>query len=75
MNILHFDQTLGHRFKSTLPPPFGKITYHIYIYRLVQVTPGVTFSNVTLLNNFLLDVFFDKSIVELYFLLMIFFYM
>ena len=32
----------------------------------VQVTPGVTLSNVTLLNNLLLNSYFENSTVELY---------
>jgi hypothetical protein len=34
----------------------------------VQVTANVTVVNVTSLNNFLLDEFFDKSIVRLHYL-------
>ena len=44
------------------------IYIYIYIYILVQITPSITLNNVTSLNIFLLDVNFEKSTVELYYL-------
>ena len=41
---------------------------YIYIYILVQVTPGVIINNVTLINIFYVDVNFDKLTIELHYL-------
>ena len=46
---------------------------YIYIYMgWIQVTPGVTPSNVTPINIFLLDVNFDRSTIELHYLCIFF---
>ena len=47
---------------------YNGIPVYIYIYILVQITPSITLNNVTSLNIFLLDVNFEKSTVELYYL-------
>ena len=41
---------------------------HIYIYSWVQVTPGITLSNITPLNKLLLDANFDKSTIGLHYI-------
>ena len=40
---------------------------YIYIYSWIQVTPGVNLSNVTQLNNLLLNSYFENPIIELHF--------
>ena len=40
----------------------------IYIYSWVQITPGVTLSDITQLNNLLLDANFDKSTIGLHYI-------
>ena len=46
------------------------IYIYIYIYiGCVQIIPGVIFGNGTSLNNFLLEVYFDKTTIGLHFLL------
>ena len=42
------------------------VTLLIYIYSWVQVTPGVTLSNVTPPNNLLLNSYFENTTIELY---------
>ena len=44
------------------------VTLLIYIYSWVQVTPGVTLSNITLSNNLLCNSYFENLIVELHIL-------
>ena len=48
--------------------PINLKFFPIIIIWLVQVTPGVTLSNVTLPNNLLLNSYFESSTVGLYFL-------
>ena len=42
------------------------VTLLIYIYSWVQVTPGVTLSNVTPPNNLLMNLYFENFIVGLH---------
>ena len=44
----------------------------IYIYSWIQVTPSVTLSDITSLNNLLLDTNFDKSTVTLHYIHILF---
>ena len=44
------------------------IYIYIYIWSWVQVTPGVTLSNITLLNNLLLNSYFKKPTIGLHIL-------
>ena len=44
----------------------------IYIYSWIQVTPSVTLSDITSLNNLLLDTNFDKSTVMLHYIHILF---
>ena len=48
------------------------IYIYIYIYSLVQLTPSVTLSDITPLNNLLLDANFDKSTVGLHYIHILF---
>ena len=41
---------------------------YIYIYSRVQITPGVTLSDITPVNKLLLDANFDKSTVGLHYI-------
>ena len=45
---------------------------YIYIYSWIQVTPSVTLSDITSLNNLLLDTNFDKSTTGLHYIHILF---
>ena len=45
---------------------------YIYIYSWIQFTPSVTLSDITSLNNLLLDTNFDKSTVRLHYIHILF---
>ena len=49
-----------------------KFTMLLYIYSWVQVTPSVTLSDITSLNNLLLDTNFDKSTIGLHYIYILF---
>ena len=48
------------------------ICKYIYICSLVQLTPNVTLSDITPLNNLLLDANFNKSTVGLHYIHILF---
>ena len=49
-----------------------KNTMLLYIYSWIQVTPSVTLSDITSLNNLLLDTNFDKSTTGLHYIHILF---
>ena len=61
---------------TTIPCTFSDLAFHLCYYQMiiwiqVLVTPSVILVNITALKNFLLGIYFDKSIVGLHTLLMI----